>query len=447
MAIYNGRILMRKGNEADFDASKLLAGEWAVSLDAGIVRIGLEAGKIIRMATYEAFEKDMEQIEEILLSCQTIEQAVTTINTQVSANANACADYVVQAKTYRDEAESFKNEAKTFRNEAESFKNQAGEIVGIGIATTEKAGIVKPDGTSITVDADGTIHSIGGSGGTSNYNDLTDKPKINGVELVGDLSTDDLNINAGASDYVDLTNKPSINGIELSGNKTTADLNIKEGTTNYTELNNKPTINGVELSGALTSDDLKIKAGDNAVNLTQAEYDALDDSKLTDNIEYRITDAGINGVTASNVSYDNASSGLEAVTVQKAVDKLKEETNGLHNSLGGLYESLGGFINTTPILELERTVSGNGTYNYTVTENGLYSIINYITPSGSTVHDSNSMIYINGICLQQIKYTGYYAGSSTSVVVPLKVGDVIGLGHGISDNITDRQKILVYKLF
>ena len=48
-------------NEADFDASKLLAGEWAVSLDAGIVRIGLEAGKIIRMATYEAFEKDMEQ--------------------------------------------------------------------------------------------------------------------------------------------------------------------------------------------------------------------------------------------------------------------------------------------------------------------------------------------------------------------------------------------------
>jgi len=35
------------------------------------------------------------------------------------------------------------------------------------IATTESAGIVKPDGTSITVDADGTIHSVGGGGGGS----------------------------------------------------------------------------------------------------------------------------------------------------------------------------------------------------------------------------------------------------------------------------------------
>ena len=33
----------------------------------------------------------------------------------------------------------------------------------VPVATTETAGIVKPDGTTVTVDADGTIHSIGGS--------------------------------------------------------------------------------------------------------------------------------------------------------------------------------------------------------------------------------------------------------------------------------------------
>lgn len=38
---------------------------------------------------------------------------------------------------------------------------------GVPIATTEAAGIVKPDGISITVDADGTIHSVGGGGGGS----------------------------------------------------------------------------------------------------------------------------------------------------------------------------------------------------------------------------------------------------------------------------------------
>ena len=35
------------------------------------------------------------------------------------------------------------------------------------IATTEHAGVVKPDGTTITVDEDGTIHAVGGGGATT----------------------------------------------------------------------------------------------------------------------------------------------------------------------------------------------------------------------------------------------------------------------------------------
>ena len=97
---------MRKGNEADFDPSKLMSGEWAVSLDAGIVRICLEAGKVIRMATYEAFEEDMKQIEAILLECQSIEEAVRRINTEVSEKLNACAEYVQQAKNYSEQAKT-----------------------------------------------------------------------------------------------------------------------------------------------------------------------------------------------------------------------------------------------------------------------------------------------------------------------------------------------------
>lgn len=44
----------------------------------------------------------------------------------------------------------------------------------------------------------------GGGGttpGTSNYNDLSNKPKINGVELRGELSLDDLGI---PHEYVDV---------------------------------------------------------------------------------------------------------------------------------------------------------------------------------------------------------------------------------------------------
>ena len=118
MAIYNGRILMRKGNEADFDPEKMMAGEWAVSLDKRIVRMCVQAGICIRMATYEAFEEDMAQIKNILAECKTIEEAVRRINTEINAKVNAVVEYVGQAKTYRDEAKAFRNEAEQFKNEA-----------------------------------------------------------------------------------------------------------------------------------------------------------------------------------------------------------------------------------------------------------------------------------------------------------------------------------------
>ena len=40
-------------------------------------------------------------------------------------------------------------------------------------------------------------HSGSGSGGTSDYNNLTNKPSINGVELSGNKTLSDLNINVG----------------------------------------------------------------------------------------------------------------------------------------------------------------------------------------------------------------------------------------------------------
>lgn len=52
------------------------------------------------------------------------------------------------------------------------------------------------------------IMRSGGSGGTSDYSNLTNKPKINNVELEGNKTTSDLNIS-----YEDLTNKPTIRNV------------------------------------------------------------------------------------------------------------------------------------------------------------------------------------------------------------------------------------------
>lgn len=114
MALYSGRILVRRGDEINYDPEKLMPGEWALSTDKKIVRICVSPGEVIRMATYDAFEEDMKKIEEILATCQSIQEAVIRINTEISQKADAVAEYTAQAKQYRDEAKQFRDEAETF---------------------------------------------------------------------------------------------------------------------------------------------------------------------------------------------------------------------------------------------------------------------------------------------------------------------------------------------
>lgn len=174
MAITSVTMQMRRGNEADFDPDKMIPGEWAVSLDTKYVRMCFSPGVCIRMATYEAFELDMAKVETILEEAQTIEEAITLINTEVSDNAKAVVEYTEQAKQYRDEA-------KQFRDEAENI---------IGIDT---------------------------------YEELSDKPSINGVELSGNKSLEELGIQP-TGEYA-LTEKAGYS-FELSINNSTYEMTL-----------------------------------------------------------------------------------------------------------------------------------------------------------------------------------------------------------------------------
>ena len=134
------------------------------------------------------------------------------------------------------------------------------KINGINTLTIEA-------GTNITLDQEGstlTINSTGGSGGTSNYNALTNKPKINNVELNGNKTSSDLGIQP-AGNYAleseiptktsDLTNDSGfITGYTETDptvpshvkNITQANItswnNKSDFSGNYNDLTNKPTI-------------------------------------------------------------------------------------------------------------------------------------------------------------------------------------------------------------
>lgn len=82
----------------------------------------------------------------------------------------------------------------------------------------------------------GTIQFTGE--GTDNYNELDNRPSINGVVLTGNKTTEDLHIDTGGTDdYLDLNNKPKINSVTLRGDVSSASLQIS-----YNDLTDRPVI-------------------------------------------------------------------------------------------------------------------------------------------------------------------------------------------------------------
>lgn len=92
---------------------------------------------------------------------------------------------------------------KTNADQKFALKSEIPEAYTLPTASTETLGGVKVDGTTITI-ADGVISAVntGGSGTeTTNYEELTNKPRIGGVELTGDKTLAELGIQA-EGDYL-----------------------------------------------------------------------------------------------------------------------------------------------------------------------------------------------------------------------------------------------------
>ena len=133
-----------------------------------------------------------------------------------------------------------------------------------------------------SITAGGALYGAFGTD-SGNYNDLRNKPSINGVELVGNKTSEDLHIEpGGTTDYEDLENKPQINYTPLEGNLTLDDLDIQSKidfpedslrfldgagqfripdyfSGDYDDLANRPEIAGITLTGNQSLTDLGIQ--------------------------------------------------------------------------------------------------------------------------------------------------------------------------------------------
>lgn len=115
-------------------------------------------------------------------------------------------------------------------------------------------------GDNITLDQEGNVLIInstgGGGGGTSNYNALTNKPKINNVELNGNKSLNDLGIQP-AGNYLTEETDPTVPSYvkNITQANITSWNNKSDFSGNYNDLTNKPTIPTVPTNvSAFTND-------------------------------------------------------------------------------------------------------------------------------------------------------------------------------------------------
>lgn len=92
----------------------------------------------------------------------------------------------------------------------------------------------------------------------------------------------------------------------------------------------------------------------NAVTVTQAQYDALSEAEKKNGTVYYIYDSDAL-LDASDVSYDNTSSGISATNVQSAVDSIASDIESLNN---GLTPHDRGTVSVTPATGVTVNVVG-----------------------------------------------------------------------------------------
>ena len=122
---------------------------------------------------------------------------ILTYTTQAQTAANDSLTYSKDSKRWAvgdseyegsatDNAKYYKEQAEAAKQAAEEARDEAQAATGTVIATTEQVGVVKPDGTTIKVDEDGTIHGANqfdGSGYTYVDGEAIDPPSTSDEAL------------------------------------------------------------------------------------------------------------------------------------------------------------------------------------------------------------------------------------------------------------------------
>ena len=140
----------------------------------------------------------------------------------------------------------------------------------------------------------------------------------------------------------------------------------------------------------------------NAVTVTQAQYDALSEAEKKNGTVYYIYDSDAL-LDASDVSYDNTSSGLSAANTQAAIDEISSDVESLNNGLNDKLTTISGYKRILTFRNVNLTYT-DGTATYDISDkigrtNEVIGVATYpynrMTPSA--VVANNGVLSINNV--------------------------------------------------
>lgn len=136
---------MRYGLEEDLEPDQLTTGEWAVSTDTKKIWMCFAPGLVRRMATYEAFEQDMVEIQTILATCRDMQEAVERFEQLAELHKNDAASSALLSESWahgetgiregesEDNSKYWSEQSKSEADRAREEADRAAAVVGFDI--------------------------------------------------------------------------------------------------------------------------------------------------------------------------------------------------------------------------------------------------------------------------------------------------------------------------
>lgn len=230
----------------------MTAGEWAVSTDTKYVRMCFAPGIVIRMATYEAFEQDMLEIQTILATCQDIQQAVEAFESLAEQHALQAESWSTMSKSWAaggtgeregEDTNNSKYWSQQSKSEADRAKNEAdraASIAGIDIDSELSETSTNPVQNKVITKALNEV-SVDISNESVSFTEASARSNIQSGEkfpvLFGKIKKwySDFKTVAFSGSYTDLSNKPTIPpAVAVKGN---AESVYRTGNVNLTPDN------------------------------------------------------------------------------------------------------------------------------------------------------------------------------------------------------------------